>query len=93
MSLVIDAPAGSIIVPDSTLLTIAVTAARRVDGVRVLRRRSLELDAPLVRLSLAARRGEPLLELARRCQDEVARALDEMCGLDARVELTIGELE
>jgi uncharacterized alkaline shock family protein YloU len=93
MSLVIDAPAGSIVVPDSTLLTIAVTAARRVDGVRVLRRRSLELDAPLVRLSLAARRGEPLLALARRCQDEVARALDEMCGLDARVELTIGELE
>jgi uncharacterized alkaline shock family protein YloU len=92
VSLVIDAPAGTITVPDSTLLAIAVTAAERVEGVRVLRRRSIDLDQPLVRLALSARRGEPLLELARRAQDGVALALEQMCGIDAKVELTVGAL-
>jgi len=92
MSLVIDASVGSITVPDSTLLAIAVAAAERVDGVRVLRRRSIDLAQPVVRLTLAARRGEPLLELARRAQDGVAEALAGMCGIDAQVEVTVGEL-
>ena len=47
MSLVIGAAAGSITVPDSTLLAIAVAAAERVEGVRVLRRRSIDLAQPV----------------------------------------------
>ena len=92
MSLVIDAEAGSITVPDSTLLAIAVTAAERVEGIQVLRRASIDLDERVVRLPVSARRGEPLLELARRAQDGVAEALAAMCGIDAQVEITVGEL-
>jgi hypothetical protein len=92
LSLVIEAEAGSITVPDSTLLTIAVTAAERVAGVRVLRRRSIDLEEPVVRLALAAPRGEPLLELGQAALNRVADSLAAMCGLEARVEITIGEL-
>jgi len=91
VNLVLDTDAGTITVPSSTLLSIAVTAAERVEGIHVLRRRSVELGEPLVRLSVSARRGEPLLELGRAAQDEVASSLRAMCALDARVEITIGE--
>lgn len=91
MSLVIQTEGGEISVPDSTLLAIAVAAAERVDGVHVLRRRSLDLDEPVVRLAVAARRGESLRALGEAAQADVASALQEMCGLDARVEITIAE--
>jgi len=93
MSLVIEAAAGSITVPDSTLLAIAVAAAERVEGVRVLRRRGIDLEERVVRLALAARRGESLLGLGQAAQNEVAESLAAMCGIEARVEITIGELE
>jgi hypothetical protein len=92
VSFVIEAGAGSITVPDSTLLAIAVAAAERVEGVRVLRRRSIDLDEAVVRIALAAPRGEPLLELGQAAMNEVADSLAAMCGLEARVEITIGEL-
>jgi hypothetical protein len=92
VSLVIDGEAGSITVPDSTLLAIAVTAAQRVEGIQVLRRASIDLDERVVRLPVSARRGEPLLELGRAAQDEVARSLESMCGISPRIELTIAEL-
>jgi uncharacterized alkaline shock family protein YloU len=92
LSLVIEARKGSITVPPATLLAIAVLAAERVDGVRVLRRRSIELDEPLARLTVSARRGEQLLELGRAAQNEVHDSLREMCGLEAQVEIAIGEL-
>jgi uncharacterized alkaline shock family protein YloU len=92
MSLVIDAEHGSITVPGGTLLSIAVAAAQRVEGVRVLRRRSFDLEGPTVRLSVSVRRGATLLERARAAQDEVAGALETMCGLRPRVEIRITEL-
>ena len=92
MTLVIEAAAGSISVPDSTLIAIAVAAAERVEGVRVLRRRSVDLEDPVVRLVLAARRGMSLFELGEAALNEVADSLASMCGIEARVEITIGEL-
>ncbi len=91
MNLVLEAPAGSVTVPASTLLAIAQAAAEQVDGVHVLRRRSVELDPPALRLALSVRRGEPMLELAQAAQERVAAALATMCDLDARVELTVAE--
>lgn len=92
MSLVIEGEAGSITVPDSSLLAIAVKAAEGVDGIRVLRRASVDLDDGVVRLPVSARRGEQLLALGRAAQDEVAGALEAMCGITPRIEITIGEL-
>lgn len=92
MSLVIDHDAGSITVPDSTLLAIAVMAAERVDGIRVLRRATVDLDEQVVRLPVSVRRGEPLLAAGRAAQDAVGSALETMCGLAPRIEITIGEL-
>lgn len=93
MSLVFERPGGTITVPSATLVGIAVAAAEGVDGVRVLRRRTVDLDAAVVRLRLAVRRGKPLLELGSAAQDAVVAALAEMCGLEAKVEITVGAIE
>ena len=93
MSLVIGGESGTITVPDGVLVGIAVRGAERVDGLRVRRRRSIDLDQRVVRLSVSVRRGEPLVELGKRAQEEVASALDAMCGLSVSVEISIGELE
>jgi uncharacterized alkaline shock family protein YloU len=92
VSLVIAGEAGSITVPDSTLLSIAVRAAEQVEGIRVLRRPSVDVEEGVVRLPVSARRGEPLLALGRAAQDEVAGALEAMCGITPRIEIAIGEL-
>jgi uncharacterized alkaline shock family protein YloU len=93
MSLIIVTDAGSITVPEHVLVQIAVRAAQRVEGVRVRRRRSVDVENRLVRLSLAANRDQPLVRLGERAQDEVASALQTMCGIEARVDVRIGELE
>jgi uncharacterized alkaline shock family protein YloU len=80
-------------VPEGVLAGIAARAAESVDGVRVRRRRAVDTEARVVRLSVAARRGEPLVELAEKVQAEVAAALKAMCGMDATVDVAIGELE
>ena len=92
MTLVMGGNAGSITVPDAVLVGIAVRAAESVDGVRVRRRRTIDLDEHVVRLAVATRRGEPIVALCERAQDEVASALKQMCGIEARVELAVGEL-
>ncbi len=92
MTLVIAGQAGAITVPGSVLVGIAVRAAERVDGIAVRRRRTVDLDEGVVRLAVEARRGLPLVELAERAQEEVASALQQMCGIEARVEIAIGEL-
>jgi hypothetical protein len=69
-----------------------VRAAESVEGVRVRRRRAVDLEAKVVRLTVAVRRGEPLAELAGRAQEEVAAALKAMCGLDTTVDVAIAEL-
>jgi hypothetical protein len=92
MSLLITGEAGTITVPDGVLVAIAVRAAEGVDGIRVRRRRAINLDAGVVRLTVAARREEPLVELGERTQEAVAAALKAACGLAVTVDLVIGEL-
>jgi uncharacterized alkaline shock family protein YloU len=93
MTFVVESEFGTVTVPDGVLVGIAVRAAERVEGIRVRRRRTVDLDEGEVRLAVAARRGEPLLDLATQAQEQVASALREMCGIDVRVEIAIGELE
>jgi len=91
-NLVLTHDAGTVTVPSSTLMEIAVMAAERVEGVRVLRRRSIDLEPARVRMTIAAHPDRPLLEAAQEAQAAVADALGAMCALDARVEITVGEL-
>jgi len=83
---------GTVTVPDNVLVGIAARAAQHVEGLRVKRRRAVDLEARVVRLSVALPRGEPLVELAGRAQDEVAGALRAMCGIDTTVDIHVGEL-
>ncbi len=92
MSLVLEGPNGTITVPDAVLLQIAVRAAEGVDGLRVRRRRSVDIEGRAVRLEVAARRGEPLVAQGGRVQDAVATALRTACGLDVTVDVAFEEL-
>jgi uncharacterized alkaline shock family protein YloU len=93
MSLVLENASGTVTVTEGVLVGIAARAAESVEGIRVRRRRTIDLEARAVRLSVAVRRGEPLVELAERAQVEVAAALKKMCGIDTTVEIAIGALE
>ena len=96
--LVLSEPEGTISVPPATLARIVVGAAERADGARVRRpRRGVDVDvaggSASVTLRLAARFGTVLPELAESVQQEVAGALEQMCGLEVRsVDVTIEEL-
>jgi uncharacterized alkaline shock family protein YloU len=92
MTLVVSGGQGTVTVPDGVLVGIAVRAAESVDGIRVRRRRAVDVEARVVRLSVAATRGVPLVELAGLAQEAVAEALKTMCGIDARIDVAIGEL-
>jgi uncharacterized alkaline shock family protein YloU len=92
VSVVVETDAGLITVPDPVLVAIAVRASESVDGVRVRRRRTIDTEAGLVRLSLAVRRGEPLVEVAERTQAAVADALRDACALEVTVDVSISEL-
>jgi uncharacterized alkaline shock family protein YloU len=92
MSWVVRTDLGTVTVPDSVLAGIAARAAEGVDGVRVRRRRTVDLDGGVVRLTVAIRRGEPIAELAGRAQDEVAAALVAMCGVEPKVDVSVAEL-
>jgi len=93
MTLVLTEKAGTITVPGHVLVAIAVRAAESVEGIRVRRRRVVDIERRHVRLSVAARRGEPLVELAERVQEAVAGALQAMCGIDTKVDVAVGGLE
>jgi uncharacterized alkaline shock family protein YloU len=96
--LVVTEPEGTISVPAATLARIVVRAAELAEGVRVRRpRRGVDVDvagsSASVTLRLAARYGTVLPELAETVQREVARALEQMCGLEVRtVDVAIEEL-
>jgi uncharacterized alkaline shock family protein YloU len=83
---------GTVTVPDAVLAEIAARAAESVDGVRVRRRRTVDVEAGLVRLAVAVRKGEPIFDLASSAQDAIATALQTMCGIDPKVEIAVGEL-
>ncbi len=93
MSLVIENEHGTITVPDGVLVGIAVDAAERVEGLKVRRKRAVDTDSRVVRLSVSVRRGEPLVELAQRAQEEVASTFQSVCGIEPTVEISIGELD
>jgi uncharacterized alkaline shock family protein YloU len=92
MSLVLQGSSGTITVPDSVLLQIATRAAESVDGVRVRRRRAIDVEARTVRLELAAGRGEPLASVGARVQETVAATMQAMCNLELTVDVAIEEL-
>ncbi len=92
MTLVLATKGGTVSVPEAVLVGIAVRAAEDIDGIRVRRRRTIDLDTGVVRLSVSAERGEPLLGLAERAQERVAATLKAMCGIDTTVEIRVGEL-
>jgi uncharacterized alkaline shock family protein YloU len=92
MTLVLETKDGTVSVPEAVLVGIAVRAAEGIDGIRVRRRRTIDLGTGIVRLSVSAERGKPLLGLAERAQEQVAATLKTMCGIDATVEIRVGEL-
>jgi uncharacterized alkaline shock family protein YloU len=83
---------GTVTVPDAVLAGIAARAAESVEGVRVRRRRTVDVEAAVVRLTVAVRRGDPIVEAATGAQEAVAAALNAMCGIDPKVEIAVGEL-
>jgi len=78
---------GSVTVTSAALTELVVRAAESVSGVEVRRgRRRLEVEdagtRARVRLQLSARYGVVLPQLAREVQEEVAAALESMCGVE-----------
>lgn len=92
MNLVFESGSGTITVPDSALLQIAVRAAEGVDGVRVRRKRTVDVEGKIVRLEVAVHGNEPLLGVGEAIQRTVRDALAKMCGLDLAVDVAIEEL-
>jgi uncharacterized alkaline shock family protein YloU len=96
--LVLNEPAGTISVPAATLTGIVAQAAELVDGARVRRpRRGIDVDVngsrANVTVRLAARYGAVLPQLGEGVQEQVAEALERMCGLRVRaVDVAIEEL-
>jgi uncharacterized alkaline shock family protein YloU len=93
MSLVRTGPNGTVTIPDGVLVAIAVRAAESVDGVKVRRKRSVDVESRVVRLELTAPRTTPLVALGESVQDAVAAALQTMCGLDTTVDVTFEDVE
>ena len=97
--LVIDGDDGTITVSGAVVGAVVQTAAERVAGARVRRRRrgvdvTFADGGAHVQLELAARYGAVLPELARTVQEEVAAALAEACDVDvAAVDVAIEELD
>jgi uncharacterized alkaline shock family protein YloU len=92
MTLVVATESGTVSIPDAVVVGIAVRAAEGVHGIRVRRRRTIDLDTGVVRLSVAAERGEALVDLAESAQEQVAATLKTMCGIDATVDIRVREL-
>jgi uncharacterized alkaline shock family protein YloU len=92
MTLVVQGELGTITVPESALVQLATRAAEQVEGLRVRRKRSFDVEARVVRLEVAARRGVPLVAQGEQVQDEVRGALKTMCGLDVTVDVAFEEL-
>jgi uncharacterized alkaline shock family protein YloU len=87
MSHVID----GITITDGALAQIVSTAAEQVGGVRV-RRRGVAFEDARVSVSLAARYGTVLPQVAREVQERIAGALSSMCKLEVAVDVSVDEL-
>jgi uncharacterized alkaline shock family protein YloU len=81
-----------ITITDGALAQIVSAAVEQVDGVRV-RRRGVAFEEGRVSVSLAARYGTVLPQLAREVQERVAGALSSMCELQVGVDVSLEELD
>ena len=96
---VIHADGGTIAIAPSVIAQVVVGAAEGVDGARVRRpRRALDVEvtegSARVALELSVRYGAVLPEIAQDVQEQVARALRDVCGLDpGDIDIAIEELE
>jgi uncharacterized alkaline shock family protein YloU len=93
----IEGDGGSITLAPGLLATIVQRAAETVSGVRVRRRRGVDVrverDGVRVELALAAPYGAVLPDVGRDVQERVAGALAQMSGLRvAAVDVTVEEL-
>jgi uncharacterized alkaline shock family protein YloU len=93
VNLVVRGAGGTITVPAAVLAEIATRAAEGVEGVRVRRRRSFDVETATVTLGIAAGRGDALTSVGERVQEQVATTVSAMCGLDVTVDVAIEELE
>jgi uncharacterized alkaline shock family protein YloU len=84
--------ADGVTITDAALTQIVVGAAEKVDGARV-RKRGVELEEESVAISLAARYGVVLPDVARDVQQRVAEALATMCDLNMRVDISLDEID
>ncbi len=91
MSLAFESGSGTITVPDAALLQIAVRAAEHVNGVRVRRKRTVDVDARIVRLEIGVHGNEPLVAAGEAVQRSVRDAVTTMCGLELAVDVAIEE--
>jgi uncharacterized alkaline shock family protein YloU len=82
-----------ITITDNALAQIVVEAAQQVDGVRVKRRKGVELQDGRVAQTLAARYGTVLPETARDVQAHVVDALATMCELEVAVDVSVDEVD
>ena len=84
---------GTVTVPGAVLAEIAARAAEGVDGVRVRRRRTVDVDARTVKLGLAAGSGEPLLVRRPACPGAGRGAHSGRCAAStSTVDVAIEEL-
>ncbi|MGB2952617.1 MAG: Asp23/Gls24 family envelope stress response protein [Gaiellaceae bacterium] len=95
---VVREPEGSISVPATVLARLVVSAAELTEGARVRRPRrgltiAIEDGHASVALSLRARYGAALPDLAREVQERVSEALRSTCGVEvAAVDVSIEEV-
>ena len=79
--------------PDDVLVGIAVRAAESVEGIRVGGAARCDVERRQVRLSVAARRGEPLRRARRARAGCGCRAAEGRCvGSRPKVDVAVGEL-
>ena len=86
---------GTVTIASSVYDQVVRRAAGEVEGVRV-RRRGVDVDVDgdraKVALEIAVRLGDVIPDAAEDVQRRVAAALRDMCGLDARVDVSVEEL-
>jgi uncharacterized alkaline shock family protein YloU len=87
---------GTVTIASSVYDQVVRRAAGEAQGVRV-RRRGLEVgvegDRAKIVLEIAVRLGDVIPDAAEDVQRRVAAALRDMCGLDARVDVSVEELD
>ena len=97
MTIAVVSDEGTVTITDAALSQIVVQAAETLVGVRVRKRRQVEIaiadTGTRVQLELGVPYGQVLPDVARNVQERVASALGTMCGVNVTaVDVTIEEL-